>query len=819
MITNNENLYAVYSPDGILSGFQENNANIITTNATAQTIGGGTSNTIYGGDYSTIIGGVSNLISGSAYASILAGQRGVIKNADGAVLLADGQNRIHYAEASNSLALDYASGIYIKNGHDLNDVSNQSTNTGTFVKIQTGPEFKIGSYIGGQQEQNYTWQTNYYPLARTKMTLMTNNWITGKEYRVGTFPDYRYYTDRIDSISSISLGYDGIYLKGVNTNQTLNGNPSTGYISINGDVIIESAKDGNNVVLTADDTIYLNSATTNLNSYSDINLNADQGPVKIKANYDGDGGNSTAEFTRNGINLISNGGPSGINIHSFGTADFITLKNGIDINSADHNLTLRGQRVNISSNDSSVNLYAENGMSLHTDSEDININAGGSDSYSDLALSANRYVTLSGNNVQLNQNLISGETSQVIFNASGSSGINLISNHPFQAQDSIIIKSGVSIESSDYNLYLKGQNASLIANDSTLNLLGENNVNIIANDSSMFLNARDLGGPFAGNWNDTISLNNGISLSSQTTFAISSIQYGSINTEGNIDINSNNGTLSMYGNLGMGLSSSGDLSIASNNSSIYSTSYGDTTITSNNGSINLSSWGYDYEDPSATENFGINLTAFSHINFYSYLDEINFNYIPKYNGVRFALDQGQFVDLVTNQNIDGIKNFYKTPTVNNIPIVLSGEGLVYTTGNQTISGLKNFVTLPQVNGKDVVDCFQNQTISGLKNFKTLPQVNGTGVLLFGQGQPSPVNIYNNGVSQGTAASLNFNGGGISVNTVGSIATISATSNTQVSTIPKSGTAPGVSGSFTFDENYLYYCKKPNKWTRVPLSDW
>jgi hypothetical protein len=805
MITNNENLYAVYSSDGILSGFQENNGNIISTNATAQTIGGGTSNTIYQGDYSTIIGGVSNLISGSAYASILGGSRGVIKRADGAVLLADGQNRIHYGEISNSLALDYANGIYIKNGNDLDNISNESTNTGTFVKIKTGPNFEIGSYIGGRQEQNYIWQTNYYPLARTKMTLMTNNWITGKEYVIRSGQDRRYYTDRIDSISFISLGYDGIYLRGVNTNQTLNGNPSTGYISINGEVVIESAKDGNSITLNSDENINLNGALY-ARSYFSRGIVDDNIIFNTPFNFYADAGN--------GINLRSSGA-NGINLNSVRTSDVITIKSGISLSSSDYNLNLAGERVNISSNDSSINLYAENGMSLKTDSESINIHAGGGDSYSDLDLRANRHITFSGNNFKLNQNLISGKTTQVIFNASGSSGINLISNHPFGAQDSILIKSGVSIESSNYNLYLKGEGASLIANDSTLNLLGED-VNITANNSSMFLNARNLGGEFP-NWNDTISLNNGISLSSQTSFSISSSEYGSINTDGNIDINSNNGNLSMYGKLGMTLSSEQPFYINSNQSSISLNSYGDTAIISNYGSLSLASYGYDYENPPG--NFGIDLTANGHINLYSYSDDINFYNVPKYNGTRFALE-GQFVDLSTNQNIDGIKNFYKTPTVNHIPFLLSGEQeVVYVTGNQIISGLKNFDTLPQVSGKDVVDCFRNQTISGLKTFKTIPQVNGTGVLLFGQGQPSPVQIYNNSVSQGTAASLNFNGGGISVNTVGSIATITATSNTQISTAPLSGTAPGVSGSFVFDENYLYYCKKPNKWTRVPLADW
>ena len=456
MITNNEILYAVYNSDGTLNRFVEDNSNKLSKAGQSQTIGGGEKNVV-SGSYSTVVGGYNNQIGNSISSTILAGQNGVISNQNGAALIADGENRTHYADQSNALTIDFTNGIYIKDGNDLSNNSNASTNSGTFVKIQTGPDFKIGSYIGGFQEKNYTWQTNYYPLAKTKMTLMTNNWTPGPEYEVRSGQNRWYYRDRIDSISSISLGYDGIYLKGVNTNQTLAGNPSTGYISINGDVVIESAKDGNSVVLTADDTMYLNSATTNLNSYSDINLNADHGPVKIKANYDGDGGNSTAEFTSNGINLTSNGGPSGINIHSFGTADFITLKNGIDITSADNNLNLRGQRVDITSNDSSVNLYAENGMSLKTDSQSINIHAGGGDSYSDLVLRARRDVTLSGNNVKLNQN-------EVILNTING--------------DNITLKNGISLLSDSHNLNLRGQGVSILANDSSVNLQAENGVNI-----------------------------------------------------------------------------------------------------------------------------------------------------------------------------------------------------------------------------------------------------------------------------------------------------------------------------------------------------
>jgi hypothetical protein len=472
MITNNENLYAVYSSDGILSGFQENAANKITTSSSSQTIGGGESNTIYQGSYSTINGGYSNNISGSSYASILAGQRGLVKSADGATLLADGQNRIHYGEVSNSLALDYADGIYIKDGNDLNAVSNKSTNSGTFVKIETGPDFKIGSYIGGLKEENYTWQTNYYPLAKTKMTLMTNNWITGNEYVIRLGQDRRYYTDRIDSISSISLGYDGIHLRGVNANQQVEGNPAVGYININGDVTIESAKDGNAINLNSDSEINLNGAVYARSYHSrgiidyDITFNT-------PSNFYTDAGN--------GINLRSSGA-NGINLNSVGTSDVITIKSGISLSSSDYNLNLIGEKVNITSHDSSVNLYAENGMSLKTDSESINIHAGGGDSYSDLDLRANRYVTLSGENVKVNPNLIYGFANRVDFIANDTS-INLQAENGvnISSESEPINISTVSSTNLRNNIYLRA------AGD--VSLSGNNGVYVYG---ALYLNGRQL---------------------------------------------------------------------------------------------------------------------------------------------------------------------------------------------------------------------------------------------------------------------------------------------------------------------------------------
>ena len=147
-----------------------------------------------------------------------------------------------------------------------------------------------------------------------------------------------------------------------------------------------------------------------------------------------------------------------------------------------------------------------------------------------------------------------------------------------------------------------------------------------------------------------------------------------------------------------------------------------------------------------------------------------------------------------------------------------------------LSGQAVFDQRPIVSGKSVliegdiqggglVSTTGDQNISGLKNFATIPQVNGTGVLLFGQASPSPIEIFGNGSSQGNASSLNFVGGGISVNTVGAQATITVASSTQVLNPPTSSNSAGVSGAFSFDKNYLYYCVENNQWARTAISTW
>ena len=147
-----------------------------------------------------------------------------------------------------------------------------------------------------------------------------------------------------------------------------------------------------------------------------------------------------------------------------------------------------------------------------------------------------------------------------------------------------------------------------------------------------------------------------------------------------------------------------------------------------------------------------------------------------------------------------------------------------------LSGQAVFDQRPIVSGKSVliegdiqggglVSTTGNQNISGLKNFFTRPTINSTGVLLFGEGSPSPIEIYGNGSSQGNASSLNFAGAGISVNTVGAQATITVSSSSQTLTVPTSSNSAGVSGAFSFDKNYLYYCIENNKWARTAISIW
>lgn len=268
--TNNENLYAVYSLDGGLAEFQENNLNKFSKVAVGQTIAGGESNRITG-NFSTILGGYNNQIKSSDFATILAGRNNIINNQLGATIIADGENRNHYADSNNALTIDFRNGIYLKNSNsNLSGPADTSTQ-GVIGKIQNDPfpnqnrvtGLRIGSYIAGSQYENVVSAKNYYPATQTTLTLEANNWFKTPGYPL----------ERTDSISSIQLGPNGVKLIGTKANQQVAGNPAVAYIDINSDITIESAKDGNSITLIADDTMDLNSSTTNLNSY-DINLNA-----------------------------------------------------------------------------------------------------------------------------------------------------------------------------------------------------------------------------------------------------------------------------------------------------------------------------------------------------------------------------------------------------------------------------------------------------------------------------------------------------------------------------------------------------------------
>jgi hypothetical protein len=370
MITNNENLYGVYNADGTLSSFRENNSNTASRAGQAQTIGGGENNTV-SGSYSTVVGGYNNQIINSISSTIIAGQNGVIKNQNGASLIADGDNRNHYADESNALTIDFANGIYLKNKFSPPTPTGYY---GVYNKIDTYPNLVIGSYLASPQYGNISSAKNYYPYTGTSIKIQTNNWIKTPGYPL----------ERIDSISSIELGPNGVKLIGTNANQQVAGNPAVAYIDINRDITLESAKDGNSISLISDDHIYLG---------GDIIIDAYTSKARIDygvAFYSASDFNANA---KNAINLTSSGA-NGINIDAQQTSDNITLKSGIGINSYDYNLSLRGQRVNILSNDSSVNLQGENGVNLYSQYGGISIDANSGDAYTDVILRAGRYIKL-----------------------------------------------------------------------------------------------------------------------------------------------------------------------------------------------------------------------------------------------------------------------------------------------------------------------------------------------------------------------------------------------------------------------------------------
>ncbi len=393
MITNNENLYGVYNADGTLSSFRENNSNTASRAGGGQTIGGGENNTV-SGSYSTVVGGYNNQIINSVSSTIIAGQNGVIKNQNGASLIADGDNRNHYADQSNALTIDFTNGIYLKNKFSPPTPTGYY---GVYNKIDTYPNLVIGSYLASPQYENTPSAKNYYPYTGTSIKIQTNNWVKTPSYPL----------ERTDSISSIELGPNGVKLIGTNANQQVEGNSALAYIDINRDVTIESAKDGNGIYLNADSEIYLNGSVYALSYHSKGIIDYD---IEF---YSASNFNANA---KNAINLISSGA-NGINIDAQQTSDNITLKSGISILSSDHTLNLRGQRVNITSNDTSINLYAENGMSLRSDGDDIEISTYSSSA--DISLNAGGYISLSGNAISINSLSIIDRVQNFSLNTTG----------------------------------------------------------------------------------------------------------------------------------------------------------------------------------------------------------------------------------------------------------------------------------------------------------------------------------------------------------------------------------------------------------------
>lgn len=154
-------------------------------------------------------------------------------------------------------------------------------------------------------------------------------------------------------------------------------------------------------------------------------------------------------------------------------------------------------------------------------------------------------------------------------------------------------------------------------------------------------------------------------------------------------------------------------------------------------------------------------------------------------------------------------------------IRISGEGPLFLSGqlNLTEAPLVSGVPLLKSGDQTIIYTTGNQNLTGVKNFLSRPTVNNSGILLFGEGTPVPIQVFGNGTSQGNASSLNFAGGGISVNTVAGQATITVSATTQTTNVPATSTSPGASGSFAFDDRYIYYCKRNNRWVRAALSEW
>ena len=98
-----------------------------------------------------------------------------------------------------------------------------------------------------------------------------------------------------------------------------------------------------------------------------------------------------------------------------------------------------------------------------------------------------------------------------------------------------------------------------------------------------------------------------------------------------------------------------------------------------------------------------------------------------------------------------------------------------SSGSNTLTiDFSSGIYLSNTNIYGLSNIYPNQNILNLSgklatNYR--PEVNGTGVLLYGEGTPTPVDIRNQGISLGNAGSLNFSGEGVTTNVAGGIANI------------------------------------------------
>jgi hypothetical protein len=115
-----------------------------------------------------------------------------------------------------------------------------------------------------------------------------------------------------------------------------------------------------------------------------------------------------------------------------------------------------------------------------------------------------------------------------------------------------------------------------------------------------------------------------------------------------------------------------------------------------------------------------------------------------------------YLNLTSNQEITGVKNFITPPTINGLEIVTSNnigdqQNLVLQTGNQNVSGIKTF--FDTLYAPNLVYNTGNQNITGLKTFQVQPTLNGAPLLVSGTYgsvdiETARVDITNGSIEQG-----------------------------------------------------------------------